>query len=292
MSEYLSVLKQSMKESIKLAMELQNSAVDTHPSQTLKKYVQECNQKILEAFISTYPHASPVEIINFYLENYKYQRLKCEGRFLSKTNVIFENKILSFATVLKYYPSYFSFSDDLNTLLFRMIIVLNSRQEFSKELIYDSPKKFQLEKYGISRNGINFWLKNYLLEASNGDTGFSIKYARKSSINLIYRQIIRSMSDATYTRFCRNCNSYKNIPVKNILVLLMDAIVTEQEATLNSSRVIKRHPAWCYYNMMGNGKCSEFNIECHSTIGCPFFKKALRTPSGAIKIDTSDFGIT
>ena len=291
MPEYLSVLKQSMKESIKLAIELQKSAFDVQHFQKLKKYVQECNQKILEEFLFNYPHSSSIEIINFYLENYKYQQLKCEGRFPSKTNVIFENKILSFSTVLKYYPSFFSFSDDLNTLLFRMIIVLNSRQEFKKDLISDSPKKFELEKYGISRQNASILLRKYLLEVSNGAIGFSNQYAKKSNLDLIYRQIIRSMGNTTYTRFCRNYSTYKNIPVKNILVLLMDATVTEQELALTSSRVIKRHPAWCDYNMIGDGQCSEFNIECHSTIGCPFFKKALRTPSGAIKVDASDFGI-
>lgn len=293
MSEYLSVLKQSMREAIRLAKEPQTSisGFDCVQSlkyvQSLKKYVQDCNQRILEEYLLNYPHSSPTETINFYLQNYKYQRLKCEGNSALKINVIFENQILHFSKITEYYSSLFTFPDDLNTLLFRMIIVLNSCQAATEEFIRCSPKKFKLEDYGVSRNSASFLLRDYLIDISNGDMAFSNKYGRKSSIDLIYRQIIRTMGKATYAHFTKNRSAYKDIPVKNILTLLMDAIVTEKEAAIDSSRIIKRHPAWCYYNMIGHGKCIEFNTECHSTIGCPFFKKALRTPSGAIKIDDS-----
>lgn len=286
MSEYLTVLKQSMKESIKLARELQNNnALYFENFQELKKYIQECNQKIFKEFISDYPHSSSVEIIQFYLENYSYRRLKCERKLGTGINVIFEDKILDFSTLMVHYSSLFSYSADLNALLFRMILVLNLCREYKKELIDISPKKYELEKYGISRNETCYLLRKYLYEISNGDVDFTRKYGRKSNLDLIYKQIIRTMSEATYMKLCRNRSTYKNIPIKNIIALLMDAIVTEQEMVSSASRTINRHPAWCYYNMIGNGKCIEFNRECHSTIGCPFFKKAIRLASGAIKID-------
>ena len=281
MSDYLVVLNRAMKEAVCLILEnqeqLQKNGLE------IKNRVRDLNKAIENSYLEMMPNDSMVNIISYFLQHYKYQRLKCEGRAIP-TNVIFTSKIIPFSTVAKYRSSFFSFPNKLNDAIFYIRLVEMRFPHKRKELVADLESRYQLQGLPRKNNDLKPLLRQYFLELSGRDSNFADEFTSDNSIRILSMAIHvkTSLSVTQYYSIKTLDDIYSNFRPHNIFILLMDAMVELTEMESAKTHSISRHPSWCNYNK--TGKCEEFNKECHSTIGCPFFKKGKKLPSGAIKL--------
>lgn len=285
MTDYQTAIKLALKDCQQMLPRISNKNRDD-----LFSLVRKSNKDIVAAFIDTFPQSSLLNVVDYYLNNYKYFCIRSErhsitNRYSIKVGVA----TLPFSSIIEKFPSFFSFSREvqlLNDILFYAIIEKDQPYMKQKELAEELSKLLGKNYNKLSINFLQQALYKYLFLISGGDDAFSRIYSKKRNIRLIFDGII--------WRRCKNISDMdklyelavsKKVPADNVLCVLMDSLVRERENSEELNRNITRHPAWCYNNLSGNGLCSELGIECHSTIGCPFFQKAKKLPSGAIKLD-------
>lgn len=281
MSDYLVVLNRSMKEAMRLILENQNQL--RKDGQEIKNRIKDLNKSIEDSYLQMMPNDSIINIVRYFLLHYKYQRLKCEGRLIP-TNVIFASKILPFSTIVKYRSSFFNFPTKLNDVIFYIQLVDVKFPHKWKEMVSDLERRYQLQGLPKNKSALKSLLRQYLLKLSGGDSTFANEFATDNNVQILSMAIHAktSLSLTQYYSIKTLDDIYSNFHPLNIFTLLMDAMVAFAEMQSVKTHNISRHPSWCYYNK--TGRCEEFNKECHSTIGCPFFKKSEKLPSGAIKL--------
>lgn len=273
MLEYQTVLKDAIKECSGVA-----ANTDIWEKDALFNLVKAQNKKIIKAFLAEFPQSSLIEVTNFFRLNYKCCCIRSEQHKQTlRYSIRLDSRVLPFSLVKEHCPSLFKTSHELqrlNDILFYAIFELSVGSGNRAKVEADLAKILEIPYVHLSRSSLYNLLRLYLKEISDDDHDFVGIYSKRSSVRLLSNRVC----SLQYT----HRKSSKSLMPQDMLCLLMDAIAVQEESDTEGNRSITRHPAWCYYNMIGDNKCKELGIQCHSTIGCPFFQKAKRLPSGAV----------
>lgn len=283
MQDYLTSIRSAIFEIKKI---LPN--INLSNKESLFSLVRDSNKLIVSAYVKSFPQQSLSSIVSYYLSNYRYSCIRCECHPQTKTyNIKLASAILPFSAIAQSCPILFQFSDEsrrLNDTLFYAIMQKDGSPSNQEQVVRELSRVIYQNRDQLSISFLDIALRQYLSLISNNDLEFVKIYGKRRNIRLINQQILISKCKSFSDIYKIGSSCYKEIPPSNILYLLIDALVRELENSEKANHKITRHPAWCYHNIYGNGKCKELNIVCHTTVGCPFFQKAEQLPSGAIHL--------
>lgn len=284
MKNYLSTIKLAIGEIQQILPNINYSN-----KEILFSSVKSSNKLIVSAYINSFPQSSLPDIVEYYLSNYRYSCIRSERHAQTqKYNIRLVSEILPFSLVMQRFPSLFNLSSNLqklNDALFYAIMQKDGSHLNQERVAQALSKALEEECRQLSTGFLEKALQQFLLLISDGNEKFAKAYGRRRNIRLINQQIFISKCKSIADMYkILESELYKEVLPSNILCLLADSLVREFENVEETNHNITRHPAWCYNNISGNGKCRELNIVCHTTIGCPFFQKAKKLPSGAIQL--------
>lgn len=259
---------------------------------TLTAMVKESNKVILSAFLNEFPNDSVFELCQHYLNNYMVAKLYVEqNKQKNYYNIKLSFSVLDFSQVISYFQFFFPstpFIKQINDLLFYLIssqkINLFSNSE-KEDLMASLCRILDLNfPQPLTTKFIYAALHRYLKFAFNNNIDATSKYSKKKYFNIIIAHIYK-ISGNFYVKYYFEKRKNSRLHPSNILTLLMNGIVAQQVYdSQKNNHQITRHPSWCYHNINSKNRCDIFDIKCHSTIGCPFFCKIEKLPSGAIKL--------
>lgn len=286
MQEYSSTIKSIIGDAQHILLQ-----IDSSNKEKLFLFVKNSNKIIASAFVNSFPKTSLPEIVDYYLTHYRYSCIRSERHSQTQRySIRLESTILPFSAVMQQFSTLFYMSgslEKLNNALFYAIMQIDGAQ-INREKVAEQLSNTVNLTYGqLSISFLEKALRQFLFLVSDGNIKFVNTYGKRRNVKLINQQIFiskcKNISDIY--KILESPEFYKEIAPSNILGLLVESLVRDMESAEESERNITRHPTWCYHNITGNGKCKELNIICHTTVGCPFFQKAKRLPSGATQMN-------